>query len=123
MGLNWPSGGDSGKEATPNWERWNKWTDSTIPISGTEIVLSGSGSRLSRVLSGSVLHILVSKNDCHVTTGTGPLLTASYGNQFWPANTPIYHIPKSGSTDRIAVVNDAATNVECWIAPAEYTDE
>lgn len=122
MALQWPSGGDSGKEATFKQDRANKWTDAVIPVSGTTIQLSGAGSQLSPVLSGNVLYMLVSKVDCNVCSGTGPLLTSSAGCQLWGAFLPLYHIPKSGSTDRIAAIANSGSNIEAWVSVVEYLD-
>ncbi len=122
MPQQWPSGGDSGKEATFNNERANKWTDVTIPLTGTTIVLSGAGSRATPPLSASVMYVLVSKVDMYMVAGQGAM-TASAGNQIWPALAPMYHIPKTGISQVVAVAPVSGSNIEAWISVAENTAE
>lgn len=124
MPQQWPSGKDSGQEATFNVERANKWTDATIPLTGTTIQLSGAGSRATpQLLSASVLYVLVSKVDMYMVAGpTLGTITASVGNQIWPGLVPVYHVPISGVSQVVAVAPVSGSNIEAWLSVAENTD-
>lgn len=119
-------------------EKANKWMDATIPFSGSILYsfydtrgvaqsasfpsthrVSGAVLMIAGPLAYNQLHVIISKNAFHAVTSTNPLLTASNDNQYFPSEVPFYHIPRSGSSEYISVINHAATNVEMWISVVE----
>ncbi len=121
MGFNY--GGGEKNEALFNQERANKWTDVTAPTTGSTIHLSGvspqTAGPLSGTADGSTLYVIVSKNATHILSTSGALNSASVGNQYWPADTPLYHLPQSGSTEYLSFFNNDGSVVEAWISIAE----
>lgn len=120
MSLKWPSGVESGKEATFNNERANKWTDAIIPTNSMRIhQLAGTASqRTTEALSSSILYVLVSFDNVHIVSGD-LAVTASTTSLKWPALVPYFFIPLSGAQYIAARRPNAAQAVDVQIAPVE----
>jgi hypothetical protein len=122
MGLSWNMGGESGnKEQTFNVENANKWTDVTIPLSGQTLYVSGAGAQLIGPLTYNTLYEIVNKKSCHIVATTNDLMTATVAYQFFPAENILYHIPVSGSSEYLSIVNHDGSVVEAWVSIAERT--
>lgn len=120
MGFNYSMGGESGnKEHTFNVENANKWTDVTIPLSGQTLYASGASPRIIGPLEYGVLYQFVNKKACHVVASSSPTFSATVSYQYIPAESTIYHIGVSGSSEYISVMNHDGSVVEAWASKAE----
>ena len=112
MSLTWNLGGrESGREATFNNERANKWTHSIIPTQNMQILpLSATAGsvRISEELSSSILYCFMSRQDCFVISGDSTVI-ATTSSVFWPAFLPLYFIPMSGS-QYVSSMNSSPTS-------------
>jgi len=119
-------GGGEKNESLFQQERANKWTDATIPQSGNTTYLSGASPQGVGPLQENRLYVLISKNAFHAlstySNSQSVEFSASVQNQYWPAETPLYHIPRSGSTEFISVFNHDGSVVEAWVSLVERTE-
>lgn len=115
-------GGGEKNESLFQQERANKWTDATIPETGSTIHLSGASPQVAGPLEENRLYVVISKNAFHALATSGSQNSASLGSQYWPSDTPLYHIPKSGSTEYVSILNHDLSVVEAWISITERTE-
>lgn len=123
-----------------NQKTANQWLRATFPTSGSKTieyarksdgvyvtasfpsthVMSGTAQEVAGPLAYDHLHMLISQNDFHAVASSDPALTASASYQFYPAGTPFFHIPRSGSTEYLSVVNSDGSSVSCWVSVVEF---
>ena len=118
MGFNYSAKND----AVLNVKRQNQWTDTTIPLSGTTIYLSGASPQRTLLPNYNKLYIITLKQASHMVATTSPTLSASTSYHYCPAELPTFHIPISGSSEYVSIAANSGSMVEAWLSVAERGD-
>lgn len=119
-------------ENMPKWDRLNKFTNATVPISGNivgnvsaSVYLSGSSVRCGPLIHNAIYEIVSPQNYHSLAYSEGLAqgsATASVSSSYWSADLPRYHIVRSGSSDYISFVGHDTSIIEVTINVAENLD-
>ncbi len=121
MGFQYHFGGEKNEQVFNN-ERANKWSDATVPLSGTTIYLSGASPQRALLSNYGKLYIITLKQASHMVATTSPTLNSTTAYHYCPAEMPTFHIPVSGSSEYVSIAANSGSTVEAWLSIAERTE-
>jgi len=118
-----------------NNERANKFTDASLPISGSAnsgekfgcVHLSGTSPQVTPRLTPGMLYQLVSPAAVHILAGetaegSGSFAATYRSYMYVPGDFPVFHIPLSASTDYVYVSDRDGGLVDCTFTIVERSD-
>lgn len=106
-------------EAVFNQQRANKFTQARVGTTGSTRFVSGASPQIVGPLQVGTLYKIVSEEPAHFLASSSIETSASVSHQYWPAKKPIFHIPRSGSSEFISIYNHDGSDVSAWVKVEE----